>query len=384
MGSNLCTEVATRGEVSHDDRHLHIIWADGHKSTFDSLWLRDNCPTDRDPETQQRLADIADLPPDPVLISVYPLDERSLAISWADETRGAQFSLAWLRQNCYCDQHPRTTTLSPILWRGSAHEIRRMRYSEVLENQDAQRSWLTSLVRYGLAFLSEVPREDGIVLSVAALAGYVTETNYGRVFDVRSVPDPNNLAYTDAGLGLHTDNPYRDPVPGFQFLHCLQCSDEGGESLFADGFALAADLKARDPQAFATLSRTPVGFVFEDVHSHLTAEQPLIALDHRGDVAAIHYNNRSIAPLALVRDQMQPFYRAYRVFSQMLRDSQYVMRLRLQPGDLVAFYNRRVLHGRTGFRNGDAMRLLQGCYVSQDGVFSKLAILQRDPEKPQL
>src|SRR4029077_480827 len=37
MGSNLYTEVTTHAEVSHDDHHLYIIWADGHKSTFDSL-----------------------------------------------------------------------------------------------------------------------------------------------------------------------------------------------------------------------------------------------------------------------------------------------------------------------------------------------------------
>jgi len=113
----------------------------------------------------------------------------------------------------------------------------------------------------------------------------------------------------------------------------------------------------------------------------LTAERPLIALDHRAEIAAIHYNNRSIAPLSLPGGQMQPYYRAYRLFSQMLRDPQYTMRLRLQPGDLVAFYNRRVLHGRTGFSNLGAQRHLQGCYVSQDGVFSNFALLQRNREK---
>ena len=85
--------------------------------------------------------------------------------------------------------------------------------------------------------------EDGI-LEAASLVGRVSETNYGRVFDVRSVPQPENLAYSDLGLGLHTDNPYREPVPGFQVLHALIASPDGGESLFGDGFALAEHLRS--------------------------------------------------------------------------------------------------------------------------------------------
>jgi gamma-butyrobetaine dioxygenase len=170
-------------------------------------------------------------------------------------------------------------------------------------------------------------------------------------------------------------------VPGFQFLHCLQASDEGGESLFADGFAVAEDMRAEDPEGFAVLSRTPVRFTFKDADSDLTAERPLISLDHRGDIAAIHYNNRSIAPLSLPGGEMRRFYSAYRLFSETLRDPRYIMRLRLQPGDLVAFYNHRVLHGRTGFQDLGVRRHLQGCYVSQDGVFSTVALLHRNQER---
>jgi Gamma-butyrobetaine hydroxylase-like, N-terminal/Taurine catabolism dioxygenase TauD, TfdA family len=33
----------------------------------------------------------------------------------------------------------------------------------------------------------------------------------------------------DPGSGLpHTDNPYRDPVPTVQLLHCLSTADDGG------------------------------------------------------------------------------------------------------------------------------------------------------------
>lgn len=377
-------ETAHVAALSYDERQMRITWTDGHNSTFDSLWLRDNCPGDRHPATGQRPVDITDLPENPKLLSVCRQDDDTLDISWVEDARRARFSSDWLRSNCYCGEHTHTSS-APVLWRGSDGGIARFRYCDVEGGQEKRGAWLESLVRYGIAFLSEVPCNPGQVLSAAALAGYVTETNYGRIFDVRPVPEPNHLAYTDAGLGLHTDNPYRDPVPGFQFLHCLQSSDEGGESQFVDGFAVAADLKAEDPEAFAILSNTPVPFVFRDADSFLESARSLIACDLSGQVVAVHYNGRAMAPLAIPPSRILGFYRAYRLFAETLREPEYEMRLRLEPGDLVAFHNHRVLHGRTSFRNGNgnnkAQRHLQGCYVSQDGVFSSLAVLQRKGER---
>jgi len=374
-------ETTTVATLSYDERQVCITWTDGHNSTFDSLWLRDNCPEDRHPTTGQRLVDIADLPANPKLRSVCQQGDHTLEICWIDEGLRARFSSEWLRSNCYCGEHAQRVPSAPLLWRGADGGIVRFRYSDVVTSQEKRIDWLGSLVRYGIAFLSEVPCTHEQVLSVAALAGYVTETNYGRIFDVRSVVEPNNLAYTDAGLGLHTDNPYRDPVPGFQFLHCLQSSDEGGESQFVDGFAVAADLKAEDPEAFAILSSTSVRFVFRDADCFLEHARPLIACDLCGQLVAIHHNNRAMAPLSIPPTRMLAFYRAYRLFSETLREPGYEMSLRLEPGDLVAFHNHRVLHGRTSFRNNNVQRHLQGCYVSRDGVFSSLAVLQRKGER---
>ena len=107
------------------------------------------------------------------------------------------------------------------------------------------------------------------------LVGRVLQTNYGLTFDVRAVAQPENLAYSDLGLGLHTDNPYREPVPGFQALHALITSNEGGESLFADGVALAEHLRATAADAFATLTATPVPFLYRSKDAELYAERPL-------------------------------------------------------------------------------------------------------------
>jgi gamma-butyrobetaine dioxygenase len=218
---------------------------------------------------------------------------------------------------------------------------------------------------------------EGGLLEAMTLVGRVAETNYGLVFDVRAVPQPENLAYSDIGLGLHTDNPYREPVPGFQALHTLLAAPDGGDSLFADGFALAEHLRATDSQAFAILTRTPVPFRYRSQDADLYAERALIELACTGAIAAVHYNSRSIEPLRLPADDCRNFYSAYRQFGQLLREPRFQLRTRLADGDLVVFDNQRILHGRTGFASARHPRHLRGCYLTRDSVYSETALLRR-------
>ena len=123
-------------------------------------------------------------------------------------------------------------------------------FAAVVASRTALRSWLHAVRRYGVAKLTGGPVESGAVYGVAALFGYVRETNYGRHFEVRSQADPSNLAYTDLGLQAHTDNPYRDPVPTLQILYCLANAAEGGENLVVDGFRVAQRLRDEDLVVF--------------------------------------------------------------------------------------------------------------------------------------
>ena len=123
---------------------------------------------------------------------------------------------------------------------------------------------LDAVLRTGFTLLRGVPVTPGAVLEVAAGFGYVRETNYGKLFDVRVEATPNNLAFTGLPIAPHTDNPYRDPVPTVQLLHCLSNAVDGGESGLVDGFHAAALLREEDPAAFDLLARTPVTFQFSD------------------------------------------------------------------------------------------------------------------------
>ena len=358
---------------------LKISWSDGTAGEFASIWLRDNLPEDRDSHSGQRLVDVMDIPSDPHIGSAS-LSNGTLNVDWINERRRSSFDLAWLYE-C-ATGGARGPELRPRLWLEGARLAPRrdfcvLTFDALQSDASARLDWLTRLLQDGIAFLSDVPRRNHAILEATAHIGYVPETNYGRVYDVRAVPQPENLAYSDLGLGLHTDNPYREPVPGFQALHTLIAAPDGGDSLFADGFAIAEHLRRSDPEAFELISRTPVPFRYQAAGVDLYAERPLIELSCANVVTAVTYNNRAIRPMSLPAAACAAYYDAYRKFAALLRESRLQMATRLNDGDLVVFDNRRVLHGRTGFASARHPRHLQGCYLTRDSVYSVAAVLRQ-------
>jgi gamma-butyrobetaine dioxygenase len=364
--------------IARPDR-LMIALEDGTTLEFASLWLRDNAPAHRDPHNGQRLVDIADLPPAPRIRSAVE-SLGMVHIEWEDETQSA-FDVDWLIAQ-RAGTRARRPELAVRRWlEGASLDARRdfawAGLEELREAPRARLAWLTRLVQDGIAFVRDVPCAEPAILEATRLFGQVAETNYGQVFDVRSVAEPENLAYSDLGLGLHTDNPYREPVPGFQALHALIASPDGGDSVFADGFAIAEHLRASDAASFDELTRTLAPFHYRSANADLYAERPLIQL-RGGEVVAVHYNSRSIAPLDLPLEAATAFYAAYRRFAELLRAPRFQMTTRLASGDLVVFDNQRILHGRTAFRSARHARHLRGCYLTRDSVYSTTALLRRE------
>jgi len=344
---------------------------------FPAPWLRYNCPCPdcRDPVTGQRLVTITDFPNE-LAVTVTARTSAGIEVTFAPGGHRAAFRHDWLAARAGEAADPRTED-GKRLWR--AAEIADLPLADwvIYRGDDVVRARvLDAVVRYGFALLRGVPAYEGMVLEVAATFGYVRETNYGRLFDVRVVPDPANLAFTSRAIAPHTDNPYRDPVPTLQLLHCLRDARSGGgaaggDTGLLDGFAVAAALRTADPEAFGVLTGTPVPFGYIDKETELTACQPVISLSPRGRIAGIRYNERSMRPPAA-----DAFFPALRGWADLLARPEFTLALRLAPGDCLIFDNTRVLHARTGFApTGE--RHLQGCYADLDGLLSTLAVLRR-------
>lgn len=362
-----------------------VLAAGGRKLRFPAVWLRDNCPCPqcRDPGSGQKYHDITDIPQDVAVAAVQETGDEVVVTFVPGQHRSA-FSRRWLAAHAldgYGDGDGRTEDdkelwLPPDL-AGRPPEASWPRY--LCEPQEQIRA-LDSVLRTGFVLLANVPADPGMVREVAASFGYVRETNYGALFDVRVEPAPGNLAFTRREILPHTDNPYRDPVPTVQLLHCLRTAADGGDTGLVDGFAAASDLRAADREAFEMLSQTAVPFGYIDKETELRASQPLIQLSPRGRVRGVRFNNRSTRPLRLPYADVAPFYAAYRRWAALLGRPERQLNLRLAEGDCLIFDNTRILHARTAFSMsaGSAGRHLQGCYADLDGLASTLAVLERE------
>jgi gamma-butyrobetaine dioxygenase len=126
------------------------------------------------------------------------------------------------------------------------------------------------------------------------------------------------------------------------------------------------------------LATTAVPFHYRSQDADLYAARPLIQLSTDGEVTAVHYNNRSVAPLNVTALDAPRFYDAYRHFARLLREPRFQLRTRLGSGTLVVFDNQRILHGRTAFSSARFARHLRGCYLARDSVYSETALLRRE------
>jgi gamma-butyrobetaine dioxygenase len=352
---------------------------------FPAVWLRDNCPCPecRDPRNGQKLVHVLDYADD---LDVAAVDEYadSVVVTFAPDGHRSSFARAWLEAQRAAPAGDDRTEAAKILWRAAdiADRMPVVEWSRYLGDDGERARALRAVVQVGFALLRDTPLRERTVLDVVRTFGYVRVTNYGDCFDVRTEPHPINLAFTGEAISPHTDNPYRDPVPTLQLLHCLSNAVEGGDSGLVDGFAAAARLRAEDAAAFETLTTTPVPFAWSDAGNVLRSERPLIGVDPAGRIREIRFNNRSMEALRLPRDRLARFYDAYKAFAVIIARTEMQITFRLERGDCVIFDNVRILHSRTAFAEGGlGPRHLQGCYADVDGLASTLAVLERSPSR---
>lgn len=342
-------------------------------------WLRDNCrcAACRHPGNGQKLYEIVDLPDALQAQHSELMADASLQVRWSDGHLSS-YPLAWLQTHDLAASARALRQLAPQLWDARiTGQLPLGDWPALLADPALELSWLDRFCALGFGVLRQVPREPGMVAQVGDRLGFVRVTNYGRLFDVVSVPNPTNLAYTAVGLGVHSDNPYRDPSPGVQLLHCLVGEAPGGDTILVDGFHAAGLLRADDPAAFELLCRVPMGFRYADAQTDLVARQNLISIDSDGVVCSVHFNNRSADWLDAPADLVAPWYAAYRAFAKILKRPELEAVFRLEPGDCVVMRNDRTLHGRTAFDPSRGRRHLQGCYIDADAIRSRVLVLRR-------
>ena len=184
---------------------------------------------------------------------------------------------------------------------------------------------------------------------------------------------------------------YYESPPAIQLLHCLRFDEtiQGGATTFVDAVAVAETLRVVDPEAFHVLTKVPA--TFQKIHYdrpepvHLVYRRPHISVNNAGDVIGVFWAPSFEGALLVPEEHVCEYFRAYRKFANLLEGRQEEgglrtegdskIRLRLKPGQLVAFNNRRMVHGRDAFEDtGQGGRHLQGCYLSME-VFANRCLV---------
>ncbi|ATY59636.1 Taurine catabolism dioxygenase [Cordyceps militaris] len=252
-----------------------------------------------------------------------------------------------------------------------AERVRGVDYAEFIAGGDALWKVVLDLVRLGLVYLTDVPRDEDSVVRIATRIANIRETFYGRTFDVRAKPNAENVAYTTGYLGLHQDLLYLAPPPKIQILHCLDNSCAGGESLFSDGERAARLLLHAHPTLAAPLRHHPVPYAYTRNGYSYAQQRPLLHYDRDGRFENVFWSPPFQGARAADEPPLRPWLAGARVFESLINGDAAMYQKKMRPGECVLFDNLRVMHGRTAFdAGGGGSRWLRGAYLAQEDFVS--------------
>ena len=363
---------AERAQVANGRLHIEL---DGiGERELHPLWLRERSPSDEvtDPQTGQRLLDSWSLPLDLAVTEVRE-DGENLEIIFSDG-HVAPYTLASLTAQLRREPDERDDI---VLWGGSLNDIPEIDWNQAAEDDATLYEMLEQLRRYAFVLVRNVPAEMDGVGNVVERIGPMRRTNWGGIADVKAIANAYDLTMTTRTLEPHTDNPYREPVPGYIFLHCLINNADGGDSTITDGFRVAEELREKAPEAFEALTQVRPDFTYVDDDTVLENSGPLIELDPQGRVRQVRLSNRTDSVAALDADFLDQYYRARRTLTDTVNDPAFQLQFKLGPGDLLIMDNYRLYHGRLGYRPGTGDRHMRQCYMDRDSVGSRRKVLAR-------
>ena len=370
------TNEATRtGEVALSDRYLSLR-IDRSDLSFHYVWLRDNCWCDdcKVPQSAERRLYTASIPDDLAPSEASQDAEQNLHIAWNDGHRSS-YAADWLRAHDYSPPARAARKHEPKLWRSDLAAVPTFEHADVVGTESGQLDYLNAVRDYGVAVVKSTPSQHGEVERFAETIGHVRETAFERIHNVQHDPTGYNVAHTPLELKPHTDLPSYHWPPSIQLLHFLTNEATGGESTVTDGWAILADLRRDDPDAFETLTRVPVGYQLFSDDEDTYATSPMIELDTDGRVRTFRYSNQLAQPLDAPFDEVEAFYAAYRKLGAMVDSDRYKFAFKTDSGDLLTVHGHRVMHGRLPYDPASGARHLQDVYMEFDDLMARRRVL---------
>ena len=347
----------------------------GLKKEIHPFWLRERVNGENfvDKGTQQRLFDPTELKGN-IEIQSLNLSNEFLEVSFND---GVKTKLAITSITKEFSNINDIKLIEKVKWDSTLNDLNNYEFNENIFEDKKMYEALINFYKFGFVIFKKVPTKNNFLVQFANSIGSIRRTNFGEYFNVKSKPNPNDLAYTSLPLAPHTDNPYRNPVPCIQILHCIENEVSGGYSTLVDGYTVTEKLKEDYPDYHKILTEIKVRYQFIDKDVFLEDWAEMIQLDDKGELKQVRFSPRlDFVPL-LEKDKLELYYSARKKISELYNSDQYRIEFKLGSGDLLMMDNHRLLHGRTSYDANEGNRFLQGCYIDYDSTEGKLKHLKR-------
>ncbi|KAF6840592.1 gamma-butyrobetaine hydroxylase [Colletotrichum plurivorum] len=384
-------------------KRLDTAWLPkGRRRTFEASYLRDRCPCPQcvSPSSGNKSFSTGEIPPNIAFDQVREMPDGTVHITWTNDIpraaaaghvtvfdaqgKNSISSVAVEAPAPYAALKDlrQLVTLKPIYWNNKhmSTRLRRLPFEEFTAGEGPVfRAVVSELHQTGLILLTDVPQSETAVADIALKFGAIKETFYGRLFDVISKPEAENVAYTSAYLGLHSDMLYLESPPRIQLLHCLENTCSGGESIFADAHAVARRLRTFKAAAFRALSRTHIPYHYSrNGHSYRQTRPVIDNHNNSDETFDVWWSPPFQAPMPAPHPgwdalgEWRQWQKAAYAFRKALEHPDNMFEYKLRPGECVLFDNRRVMHGRRAFDAGSGRRWLKGTYVADEDFASTL------------
>ncbi|XP_068241831.1 gamma-butyrobetaine dioxygenase-like [Palaemon carinicauda] len=340
------------------------------------VWLRDNCrcPDCYSPEALGRKFLLTDLQVD-VQATKMESNAEMVRVEW-DDGHVSEYPSEWLHARAFTPtaraKRRNTYAYKREPW-GADHRLKEFDYETMKKDDKVLLEWLVTMETQGSAMLKNVPDKETAGPEMIEHIAFVKQSHYGPRSPVINRPNTNNVAFTNAKLGMHNDLPQYEQMPGIIFIHCVeQHVGTGGESVITDGLFGAEYLRRNHPQAFEILTSTD-SYFWDKGHANYSWEMdefykiarfPIITLDSQKEVVRIAVNNAiRDSYIDLPAEKVKHFYSAMKLFNDILYDNSLVFKM--DSGDMMTLDNVRCLHGREGYEAFSG-RHIESSYLDWD------------------
>ncbi len=360
---------------------IAVIWGDGVRTEHHRFVLRENSPDPRTthPLSREQQLQLTEIPADLTIVGAAVDDDGGVRVRWsAGPVAESVYHPGWLR--AWAGGASAPNPLPPQVSWDSSLDLSTVTFdgSHVLAGGDVFDAFLLAMHTHGVALVQGLPVDEDMIERLPSMLGPVRTTNFGHVFDVRTKSaEVTSNAYTDLELPVHTDLDTREYMPGLQFLWCMANDATGGESRLSDAAAITRHLRAEHSDAYAALTTIPVSFINKAADTDYRFVAPFLVVDGDGELVEARWSPWLRGPLQASIGDAERFYAGLRLALELGDDPRFVVSHKLAAGEMLAFDNRRILHGRGPLDRSTGERWLRGSYVEREELESRLRVRQR-------